>query len=788
ISSERMDDRERELIVTNLMRDVQSLKDMVRSRESELVKLHREIHKLKSVLQQTTNHLNVTRNERQQHPQKTKLYSLPEQCGEQEDAEHLLSQHGRHVCASCGMVLPTSPEYALAALSLGPPLLPTQSPESAPASPSNSEAGGSKEEMRPKTMPAAIKKQGVSAESCVQSMQQSYSIPIPKYEKDYSDKQQIKDAIMDNDFLKNIDASQVRELVDSMYEKSIAAGEFVILEGEVGAHLYVSAAGEFAVMQQGKVLDKMGPGKAFGELAILYNCTRTASIRVLSEEARVWVLDRRVFQQIMMCTGLQRIENSVNFLKSVPLLRNLSEELLAKIADVLELEFYAAGTYIIRQGTAGDSFFLISQGNVRVTQKLTGQANAEETELRTLTRGDYFGEQALINEDKRTANIIALPPGVECLTLDRDSFKRLIGDLCELKEKDYGDESRMLAMKQAQDSSRPEEHTKAAPDVEMEFPDLKLTDLEVVSTLGIGGFGRVELVKAHHQNRIDTFALKCLKKRHIVDTKQEEHIYSERHIMLSSRSPFICRLYRTFRDEKYVYMLLEACMGGEIWTMLRDRGSFEDNAAQFIIGCVLQAFDYLHARGIIYRDLKPENLMLDERGYVKIVDFGFAKQIGTSAKTWTFCGTPEYVAPEIILNKGHDRAVDYWALGILIHELLNGTPPFSAPDPMQTYNLILKGIDMIAFPKHISRWAVQLIKRLCRDVPSERLGYQTGGIQDIKKHKWFLGFDWDGLESQLLIPPFVRPIAHPTDVRYFDRFPCDPNEPPDELSGWDADF
>ncbi|KAH8323403.1 hypothetical protein KR067_007725 [Drosophila pandora] len=780
MASGGLSDREREEIVRTLTRDVQSLKEMVQCRESELVKLHREIHKLKSVLQQTTNHLNVTRNERQ-HAPKSKLYSLPEQCDEEETA----SGRDPHVCASCGMALPTSPEYALEALTLDP--LPIASISST-RSPSSSKSGGLDESppLQPKPMPAATKKQGVSAESCVQSMQQSYSMPIPKYEKNYSDKQQIKDAVMDNDFLKNIDASQVRELVDSMYPKSIAAGEFVIREGEVGAHLYVSAAGEFAVMQQGKVLDKMGPGRAFGELAILYNCTRTASIKVLSEAARVWVLDRRVFQQIMMCTGLQRIENSVNFLKSVPLLRNLSEELLAKIADVLELEFYAAGTYIIRQGTAGDTFFLISQGNVRVTQKLAA-SSTEETELRTLARGDYFGEQALINEDKRTANIIALPPGVECLTLDRDSFKRLIGDLCELKEKDYGDESRMLAMKQAEGGNQAAEQPKTSR-AEMEFPDLKLTDLEVVSTLGIGGFGRVELVKAYQENRVDTFALKCLKKRHIVDTKQEEHIYSERHIMLSSKSPFICRLYRTFRDEKYVYMLLEACMGGEIWTMLRDRGSFEDNAAQFIIGCVLQAFEYLHARGIIYRDLKPENLMLDERGYVKIVDFGFAKQIGVSAKTWTFCGTPEYVAPEIILNKGHDRAVDYWALGILIHELLNGAPPFSAPDPMQTYNLILKGIDMIAFPKNISRWAVQLIKRLCRDVPSERLGYQTGGIQDIKKHKWFLGFDWDGLSSQLLIPPFVRPIAHPTDTRYFDRFPCDPSEPPDELSGWDADF
>ncbi|EDW77681.1 uncharacterized protein Dwil_GK24624 [Drosophila willistoni] len=779
-----MNDRERDGLISSLHNDVLALKDLVRNRENELVKLHREIHKLKSVLQQTTNHLNVTRNEQkqqhqqpqQQSPQRGRLYSLPEQCGDVTTS----SQINPHICSSCGMVMPTSPEFALEALSLGGS---APSPSPSPSPTSNSVSAPQLPEVRPK---ATTKKQGVSAESCVQSIHQSYNVPIPKYDKDFSAKQQIKDAIMDNDFLKNIDASQVRELVDSMYSKCIAAGEFVVREGEAGAHLYVSAAGEFAVMQNGKVLDKMGPGKAFGELAILYNCTRTASIRVLttSEDARVWVLDRRVFQQIMMRTGLQRIENSVNFLKSVPLLRNLSEELLAKIADVLELEFYAAGTYIIRQGTAGDSFFLISQGNVRVTQKLTA-TSLEETELRILSRGDYFGEQALINEDRRTANIIALPPGVECLTLDRDSFKRLIGDLCELKEKDYGDESRILAMKQAAEN---QEIFGSQAQQQQEYPDLKLTDLEVVSTLGIGGFGRVELVKAYHNDRVDTFALKCLKKRHIVDTKQEEHIFSERTIMLSSKSPFICRLYRTFRDDKYVYMLLEACMGGEIWTMLRDRGSFEDNAAQFIIGCVLQAFEYLHSHGIIYRDLKPENLMLDERGYVKLVDFGFAKYIGTSSKTWTFCGTPEYVAPEIILNKGHDRAVDYWALGILIHELLNGTPPFSAPDPMQTYNLILKGIDMISFPKQMSRWAVQLIKRLCRDVPSERLGYQTGGIQDIKKHKWFLGFDWDGLASQLLIPPFVRPIAHSTDVRYFDRFPCDPTEPPDELSGWDAEF
>nr|CAD7203565.1 unnamed protein product [Timema douglasi] len=255
-------------------------------------------------------------------------------------------------------------------------------------------------------------------------------------------KQLIKDAIMDNDFLKNLDSSQVRELVDSMYPQEYSKGSYVINEGGSGCHLFVSAEGEFEVIKEDKVLGRMGPGKAFGELAILYNCTRTASIRVVND-AKVWVLDRRVFQQIMMRTGLQRLEDNINFLRSVPLLTELSNEVLAKIADVLEVEFYPVGAHIIRQGASGDTFFIISGGSVKVTQRLPGRR--DEDEIRTLQRGDYFGEQALLKEDCRTASVIAMHPGVECLTLDRDSFIQLIGDLSELHEKDYGDESRGLS-------------------------------------------------------------------------------------------------------------------------------------------------------------------------------------------------------------------------------------------------------------------------------------------------------------------------------------------------------
>ncbi|XP_045103910.1 cGMP-dependent protein kinase, isozyme 1-like [Portunus trituberculatus] len=618
------------------------------------------------------------------------------------------------------------------------------------------------------------KKQGVSGESCFQN-KTAEKIHIQRFDKDFRSKQLIKDAVMDNDFLKHLDVGQVREIVDSMYPQEFAAGSWVIREGDVGSHLYVSAMGELEVVKDGDILGRMSSGKAFGELAILYNCTRTASIKAVTN-AKVWVLDRRVFQQVMMRSGLKRMEDNINFLSSVPLFQNLNKDHLTKIADALEVDFYAPGTYIIRQGTSGDSFYILKSGKVRVTQRITGKS--EEEEIRTLQKGNYFGEQALMREECRTANVIAMAPGVECLTLDRESFIQLIGDLSELREKDYGDESRGV--------SRPTTGPHNV-DAVAEYAYIRLDDLDVIATLGVGGFGRVELVQYTHEKNM-TFALKCLKKQHIVETQQQEHIYSEKRIMMSVHNPFIARLYKTFRDHKYVYMMMEACLGGEVWTLLRDRGWFEDLTARFYTACVVEALEFLHAKNIIYRDLKPENLLLDSTGYAKLVDFGFSKKLGLSSKTWTFCGTPEYVAPEIILNKGHDKAVDYWSIGILMYELLTGTPPFTASDPMKTYNIILKGIDMIDFPQHVTRTATSLIKRLCRESPAERLGYQRNGIQDIKKHKWFLGFDWDGLKARSLQPPIIPKIRNPTDTSNFDAYPRDVEVPADELSGWDLDF
>uniref|UniRef100_H2YVX4 cGMP-dependent protein kinase n=1 Tax=Ciona savignyi TaxID=51511 RepID=H2YVX4_CIOSA len=617
----------------------------------------------------------------------------------------------------------------------------------------------------------------------------------------------IRGAILENDFMKHLEDCQIEEIVDCMYPVEYSNGSCIIKEGDVGSLVYVLEDGKVAVTKAGAHLCNMGAGKVFGELAILYNCTRTATVKgkrfvrvrwlfkikitpgiirhsatsapistrfifcfyTATTHVRLWAIDRHCFQAIMMRTGLLKHSEYLEFLTSVPTFSGLGEDLLRRIVDVMEECHFDYGDYIIRQGAIGDTFYIISKGNVEVTKRKS--ASSESVVIRKLAKGDWFGERALQGEDLRTANVVVEDrEGATCLVIDRQSFTQLIGDLDSVKQRKY-DEVPELSKKS-----------------DGFYDDLILEDFTAIDTLGVGGFGRVELVELK-SDPAKTYAMKVLKKRHIVDTRQQEHIKNEKVIMMDCNSDFIVKMYRTFRDTKYIYMLLECCLGGELWTVLRDKGHFDDSAARFYTACVVEAFTYMHARGIIYRDLKPENLLLDTRGYAKLVDFGFAKRIGFSRKTWTFCGTPEYVAPEIILNKGHDLSADYWSLGILMFELMTGSPPFSGSDPMKTYNQILKGIDMIEFPKKISKNAQSLIRKLCRDNPSERLGNQRNGIKDIQKHKWFDGFHWIGLRKGTMAPPTKPQVTSSSDSSNFDKFPEDDDTPPpDDLSGWDNDF
>ena len=303
---------------------------------------------------------------------------------------------------------------------------------------------------------------------------------------------------------------------------------------------------------------------------------------------------------------------------------------------------------------------------------------------------------------------------------------------------------------------------------------VKIKDYEKLKTVGLGSYGRVRLCK--HKKTGEIFVMKILKKSDIIKQKQVDHVYSEFNILSMLKHPFIVQLLGfNFEDPKYIYFILEYIQGGELFTLLRTKGSFPVPQTKFYIAHIITIFEYLHSKNIVYRDLKPENILINKNGYLKLTDFGFAKQL-ENEKTYTLCGTPEYLAPEIILNKGHGKAVDWWTLGILLYEMLVGIDPFSDDDPMKTYQKILKG--KINFPKTIDKDAKSLIKHLLTQDTSKRFGCLKNGVKDILNHRFFEGFDWKNFVYLTMPAPFKPDVKSDDDTSNFEKYPESDTESP----------
>lgn len=218
---------------------------------------------------------------------------------------------------------------------------------------------------------------------------------------------------------------------------------------------------------------------------------------------------------------------------------------------------------------------------------------------------------------------------------------------------------------------------------------------------------------------------------------------------------------------------LDYCPGGEIFSYLRRARRFNENTSRFYAAEITLTIEFLHDfEGIAYRDLKPENILLDADGHIKLVDFGFAKEVG-DRETYTLCGTPEYLAPEVIHNSGHGLAVDWWALGILIYEFLVGQPPFWDQNPMRIYEQIVEG--HLRFPQNMSLSAQNIVALLCKTNPTERLGYISGGAARVKSHPFFHGVNFDDLYNRRVKGPIIPRVDHPADTGNFEEYPDPPS-------------
>ncbi|RLO05008.1 hypothetical protein DYB28_006524 [Aphanomyces astaci] len=591
--------------------------------------------------------------------------------------------------------------------------------------------------------PAKKRRVEVSAEVMQKAPTKYKKVVYPKSD---GSKELILKAIQSNILFQGLSQGEQSDCVDAFQCREHEAGVEIITQGDQGENFYVVQSGTLDILVSVKTnppikFGALTSGMGFGELALLCNTPRAATIKSKSSVV-LWALDRNDFREICTTHEAMRHAKAVEFLRQVEVLKKLSSAEIIRVAAAMQWEEYESNTVIFREGEMGEHFYVITSGEVQVT-KLNAATEVDEF-VRVMSSGDHFGELALLKDDTRSATCVSTTD-VQLLVLSRDHFSAMLGSLQELM--DRPDVPLLISSKKSSvlDLSRT-----ASIKYKLDIP---FEDLEIMHALGSGAFGRVKLVR--HMQTDQTFALKCLVKSHIVANNLKDHVVNEKKVMMMLDHPFILKLHHTYKDDLYVYFLLELALGGELFTFLRRRERFEEAAARFYVASVVLAFEHMHQKMIAYRDLKPENLILDASGFLK----------------------------------GHDKAVDYWALGVLIYELIAGTVPFFADDPMQVYSLVLTG--NIKFPVHFRYKAmyilnVDLVQKLLAQNPVRRLGNLKHGVGDIINHRWFSGYDWDGLLKHKLTPPIIPQLKNNMDSSNFERIT-------DELKdvtpcAWDPDF
>lgn len=293
-----------------------------------------------------------------------------------------------------------------------------------------------------------------------------------------------------------------------------------------------------------------------------------------------------------------------------------------------------------------------------------------------------------------------------------------------------------------------------------------LDDFTLVKVLGKGSYGKVMLVK--HKTSDEVFAMKMLRKDDIIKRNQAEHTKSERKVLEVVAHPFVVALHYAFQTPKKLYFVLEYCPGGELFFHLSRAGRFPESRARFYTAELLLALGYLHQLNIIYRDLKPENVLLDAEGHVKLTDFGLSKEgVEDNVSAKTMCGTPEYLAPEILDRKGHGKAVDWYSLGALLFEQLTGLPPFYTKDRAKLFDRIRN--EELKYPSFVSAIAKDCCKRMMLRNPDERLGGGPADGEEIKMHEFFSTCDWVAHYERRIQPPFKPSLSKGDEVKYFEK-------------------
>ena len=418
----------------------------------------------------------------------------------------------------------------------------------------------------------------------------------------------------------------------------------------------------------------------------------------------------------------QTKSNQLASFEHVPMFRILSDDKIEFLQNNLKVEKFANGKKIITQGEIGDKLFIIKKGRVDFF--------VNSRYIRSLNDGEEFGARSLIlSNEKRSATAIANGE-VSCYTLTADIFKSIL---------------------------EPNLYEYFTNKIFLEDNTIELKDLDNVKELGSGNFGSVNLVR-NKKNKF-LYAIKALNLEQIKIESLEECVEVERDVLLKIDHPFIMKMVKYLKNDSYIFFINEYIKGKELWEVIRDIGLLNKEQTQYYGASILLAIDYLHKQKIIYRDIKPENVMVSVKGYIKIIDFGTVKEI--QDRTSTIIGTSHYMAPEITKGEGYSFQVDIWSIAICMYEFFCGKLPFGEDydDPMDIYRAVSQ--EELTFPSFVKdEKFMQLMNKMLRKSPTNRLWK----FKQIKEDPYFKDFDWNKLISLSYPPPYKLKMKEEKDT------------------------
>ncbi|KAM3132197.1 hypothetical protein pb186bvf_015657 [Paramecium bursaria] len=657
----------------------------------------------------------------------------------------------------------------------------------------------------------------------------------------------IKQSFKKHSVFFSLSTSQSEYLIKNMFHCTQREDEYIFKQGDQASSYFVIERGQVQIIINDKNIKTLQEGDYFGEIALLYNATRSASVKTITE-CSFWSLDRKTFKRSIEEITMKEYDENRKFINEVTFFSFMTAEQRDLIAHALITTKFDPGSVIVNEGDQADSYYVIKSGSSFNLERLK----------RNKENGSQRHEQALYEKATRGATVKA-DSEVRCLTLGRDQIMKILGDKVQIiifinimrwsfekspvlknlsklqlekialraqisnykngqviiegnkpcdklvvvlegciinKKQDnvakglcFGDqylskESRQqiietdyvmvgdgvlatipfaklfqilggdleTALKKNENG-----HEKKIQQLgdRADASHIKVEDLIFIKKLGQGQFGWVYLVK--HKEIDKAYALKSVSKGSIIEQNLEKHILQEKAVLEAVNFPFIMQFVRTFKDEISVYFLLEYIKGMELFDVIREIGLLQKYETQFYVATMMLCLEYLHSRSIIYRDLKPENIMINDQGYMNLIDLGTAKPLTKQKgfRTYTIIGTPHYMAPEIILGKGYTFSVDLWSVGICMYEFYCGGVPYAedAEDPYYIYEEIMN--TQLKFPTFLrDRMAKKLMEQLLSKQPEARLG---ASYSALKANPWFDDLDFDKLFNRELKAPYVPP-------------------------------